>query len=248
MEKIKKCFYNSAFYVLMVLLCVAFVVLMLNAVWHIHSCAAENVKEEPVCILIDAGHGGEDGGAVSDDGVVEKDINLAISQYLRDYFELSGCNVLMTREDDAALGDITLPTVKERKRSDMKERLEMYNNEEVDCVISIHQNKFTSSQYSGAQVFYSANDSGSEVLAECLRKAVVSFIQPNNDRELKQADSNIYLLNNCVNPCVLVECGFLSNAEETARLVTEEYQKQVAFSIYCGTLEYLSDKGRVKTE
>lgn len=240
MEKIKKSIYNVIFYILVIVLSLAFVFLMLLAILRINCYAAESSGGDNVCILIDPGHGGEDGGAVSDDGVVEKEINLAISNYLKEYCELSGFEVLMTREDDTPRGDLSLPTIRERKLSDMQSRLEMYNLSEVDYVISIHQNKFTSPQYSGAQVFYSVNNEKSAVLAECLRKSVVGFLQPDNERELKPAGTDIYLLNNCQNPAVLVECGFLSNAEETALLVTPEYQKQMAFSIYCGTLECIN--------
>lgn len=241
MEKIKKSLYSAAFYILVVILSLAFVFLILQAVMKINCFAAESNDSDPVCILIDPGHGGEDGGAVSDDGVVEKNINLSISNYLKDFYELSGYTVLMTRTDDTPRGDTSLSTVKERKRSDMNSRLDMYNSDDVDLVISIHQNKFTSSQYSGAQVFYSVNNPNSGDLAEFLRKSIVGFLQNDNERELKQAGTDIYLLNNCNNPAVLVECGFLSNPEETSLLVTDEYQRKMAFAIYCGTLDYLNN-------
>lgn len=237
MEKLKQSIFNIIFYIFIVALIIALVFLLIFAIMKLNAYAFEDVQPEDVCILIDPGHGAEDGGAVSDDGVVEKGINLSISTYLREYLELSGFEVIMTREDDNIMGDQTLPTLQERHRSDMHARLDLYNSEDVDYVISIHQNKFTESQYSGAQVFYSPNDEQSEVLADYMRKSIVGFLQPENTREIKKAGSNIYLLNNCNNPCILVECGFLSNPEETALLNTEEYQRQMAFTIYCGMLD-----------
>lgn len=237
MEKLKQSIFNIIFYIFIVALIIALVFLLIFAIMKLNAYAFEEVQPEDVCILIDPGHGAEDGGAVSDDGVVEKGINLSISTYLREYLELSGFEVIMTREDDNIMGDQTLPTLQERHRSDMYARLDLYNSEDVDYVISIHQNKFTESQYSGAQVFYSPNDEQSEVLADYMRKSIVGFLQPENTREIKKAGSNIYLLNNCNNPCILVECGFLSNPEETALLNTEEYQRQMAFTIYCGMLD-----------
>ncbi len=241
MEKLRKSLLDAAFYLLIIAMCVAFLVLMIVAFVKVSVYAAESFAAESTRVLIDPGHGGEDGGAVSNDGVLEKDINLSISNYLNNYLELSGCPVDMTRTFDTACGDTTLATLQERHHSDMTTRLAMYNDD-YDLVISIHQNKFTQEQYSGAQIFYSANDERSEQLAECLRNAIVGFLQPTNERELKKAGTDIYLLNNSDNPAVLAECGFLSNAEETAKLVTEEYQKQMAFSIYCGTMEYLAQQ------
>lgn len=243
MEKLKKSICNIIFYILILMLGAAFVLLILQAIMKINCYAVENASSENICILIDPGHGGEDGGAVSDDGVVEKGINLAISNYLKEYYELSGFEVQMTRTDDTPRGDLSLPTIEERKRSDMQSRLEMYNSSDVDYVVSIHQNKFTESQYSGAQVFYSPNNEKSGQFAEYLRKSIVGFLQPDNERELKEAGTNIYLLNNCQNPAVLVECGFLSNPEETALLADTEYQRQMAFSIYCGTLDCIKNLG-----
>lgn len=241
MNGIKKNIYNIAFWSMVVLLSVSFVFLMFQAVLKVNASALENGADKQITVLIDPGHGGEDGGAVSDDGIVEKGINLAISTYLKEFYTLSGYNVLMTRSDDNTMGDQSLPTLKERRLSDMHERLDFYNSDEIDFVVSIHQNKFTESKYNGAQVFYSPNDEKSGVLAECLRKAIVGFLQPDNERELKKAGTDIYLLNNCQNPAVLVECGFLSNPEETAKLNNPEYQKQMAFTIYCGTLEYIKN-------
>ncbi len=241
MEKLKQSIFNIIFYIFIIALILGLVFLLIFAIMKLNVYAYEKPSPEEICILIDPGHGAEDGGAVSDDGVVEKGINLSISNHLKEYLELSGFRVEMTRDDDNIMGDRNLPTLKERLRDDMRKRLDLYNSEQIDYVISIHQNKFTESKYSGAQVFYSPNDERSEVLADYMRKSITGFLQPENTREITKAGSNIYLLNNCSNPCILVECGFLSNPEETALLKTEEYQKQMAFTIYCGMLDYIKN-------
>ncbi len=240
MEKLKQSLFNIIFYIVIVALIIGLVLLVIFAVMKINVYADETRSSAPLCVVIDAGHGGEDGGARSADGIAEKGINLAISQTLRDYFELSGIKVLMTRDDDTPMGDQSLSTFKERNRDDFRERLALFNREDVDCAISIHQNKFTEPQYSGAQVFYSPNNEKSADLAEYIRKSVTGLLQPDNERQNKTSDGNIYLLDNCSNPCVLVECGFLSNPEETAKLADEEYQKQIAFAIYTAVVEYLA--------
>lgn len=236
MEKLKKIIFNVVFYITIVAIIAALLFIMIIIVMKLNVHAMTNGKPESVCVLIDPGHGAEDGGAVSDDGLVEKDINLNVSQCLRDYLVLSGYEVRMTRDSDSLLG--SGDTLKERLHDDFAKRLEMYNDDDVDIVVSVHQNKFTESKYSGAQVFYSPNEPKSETLAVCLRRAIRGFLQPDNEREITKAGSNIYLLNNCNNPCVLVECGFLSNPEEAKKLSDESYQRELAFTIYCGILEY----------
>lgn len=237
MEKLKQSIFNIIFYIILIAIILGLVFLLIFVIMKINVYAVEEIPEQKICVLIDPGHGAEDGGAVSDDGVVEKGINLAISNYLKEYLELSGFEVLMTRDDDNIMGDQSLPTLTERRHSDMNARLDLYNSEDVDYVVSIHQNKFTESKYSGAQVFYSPNNEKSEKLADCMRRSIVGFLQPDNERDIVKAGTNIYLLNNCNNPCILVECGFLSNPEETAKLNSDEYQRQMAFSIYCGMLD-----------
>lgn len=206
------------------------------------SVAVEN-KSVPV-IVIDAGHGGEDSGAV-DNGIFEKDINLSIAKTLRDMLEVSGYKVEMTREDDISIYDNTAETTREKKVSDLKNRVSIINGRKNNILVSIHQNKFEQSQYFGTQMFYSKNDPKSAVLAEELRKSVTGMLQPDNKRELKQADSSIYILNKAEVPAVIVECGFLSNAEEAKKLSDSDYQQKMAFSIYSGILGYINKKGMV---
>ncbi len=192
-------------------------------------------------IIIDAGHGGEDGGAVGKDGTLEKDINLSISKKLQQFLLNSGFNVKMIRDSDISIYDEGLTHIKEKKVSDLKNRLNIVNQNENNLLISIHQNKFPENKYNGAQVFYSQNSPKSKELAENIKKSITGFLQPNNTREIKSATKDIYLLHNCKNVAVLVECGFLSNESELQKLNNEDYQSKIAFSIYCGFMEYLKD-------
>lgn len=189
-------------------------------------------------IIIDVGHGGEDGGAVADDGTLEKDLNLSIATYLYQYFQEHGFDTIITRTEDVALGDQNLSTIRERKRSDLQKRVEIMNSYPNSITISIHQNKFEQSKYYGTQVFYSVNDADSVKLAESIRASVVKDLQPNNKRETKPATESIYVLNHAQYTAVLVECGFVSNAEELANLKDTAYQKKLAYGIFSGFLDY----------
>lgn len=191
-------------------------------------------------IILDAGHGGEDGGAVGVEGIIEKDINLSVALRLRDVLEASGYNVIMTREKDIAIYDDDAETLREKKRSDLHNRLDIIekNGGENTIFVSIHQNKFPDSKYHGTQIFYSKHDPKSMDLAQAVRKSVTDFLQPDNDREIKEANQKIYLLNNAKIPAIVVECGFLSNPEECAKLADKNYQSEMAFSICCGLMDY----------
>lgn len=199
-----------------------------------------NCSESVKTIILDAGHGGEDGGAVGVDGIVEKDINLAITLKLRDYLEASGYKVIMTRDTDTAIYDNDVEGLKNKKRSDLHNRAKIIkdNSEGNNIFVSIHQNKFPDSKYFGTQIFYSKNDAKSQTLAESIKNSVVGLIQPDNTREIKPADKRIFLLEKSEIPSVVVECGFLSNKEEASKLIKDEYQSQMAFCVYCGITDY----------
>lgn len=188
------------------------------------------------CLLIDPGHGGEDGGAVAADGTQEKNINLSIALPLRDMLKIMGYEVRMTRSEDISIHDPDCQTVREKKVGDLKNRLALY--EQASLVVGIHQNKFEIPKYYGTQVFYSANNPESKLLATEIRQSVLTLLQPENKRELKKADSNIYLLDKTKVPAVLVECGFLSNPAELEKLKDPEYRSQMAFAIAGGILQY----------
>lgn len=219
------------------ILLTAFVFLMISAAVNIKvSVTSLSVKSMPA-IVIDAGHGGEDGGAVSNSGVLEKDINLSIANDTSALFYLFGFDVTQTRTTDIAL-DNGEDTIRKRKVADMKKRLEIFNSSKENTIISIHQNKFSESKYHGTQIFYSPNNEKSKQLADSIKFSVKGLLQPDNERECKKADSGIYLLKNTNNPAVIVECGFISNEEECNNLLSSEYQKQMAFSITAGFLSY----------
>ena len=176
----------------------------------------------------------------STDGTKEKDINLAVTLRLKAMLESAGFQVKMTRETDIAVNDPNLDTVKQRKVSDIKNRLKLIQNTPNCIFISIHQNHFSESKYNGTQVFYSKNHEDSKAIAEDIQNQVVTFIQPENKREIKPATESIYLLWNTNVPAVLVECGFLSNPSEAQLLKDVSYQDKMAFSIFCGILKYMS--------
>jgi len=193
-------------------------------------------------IILDAGHGGVDGGAVGVNGEVEKDINLSIALILRDMFRMSGYEVVMTRETDISIHDEGIKSVRKMKTSDLHNRLALVEAHPNAVFVSIHQNKFGSSSSWGTQVFFSPNNPLSEELAASIQSNVTALLQPGNNREYKKAGKNLYLMYQAKCPSVLVECGFLSNAEEAVKLSQTQYQSQMAFSIYYSVMDYLQPK------
>lgn len=191
-------------------------------------------------VILDAGHGGEDGGAVAPDGTLEKDINLMISCDIGMLFRLFGVRFVPVRETDVSVCDPGLDTIRQRKYSDIMNRAALTESVPEAVFLSIHQNIYSESKYNGTQVFYSPNAGDSSVLAENIQNAVSGSLQPDNDRKIKAADSSIYLLHNAKTTSVLVECGFLSNPEELSKLKDGDYQLAMAYYIFRGTLNFLS--------
>lgn len=191
----------------------------------------ENIKKT---VILDAGHGGFDGGASAGD-VLEKDINLKIALFLADHLRLLGYDVILTREDDSATNDEG-ERIRSKKISDMKNRLALMKSYPDAFFVSIHLNKYSDSQPKGTQVFYSQKTTESKLLAQSIQQTVKELLQSDNHREIKPATRDTYLLYNAPIPAVIVECGFLSNPAELALLKTEEYQKKMAFAVYCGII------------
>ena len=237
--------FDLLFYSVSVCICIVFAALMLSAFQKVDREVVQTFGENLPTIIIDAGHGGEDGGAVSDSGLLEKDINLSIAMQLKEMFQVSGFKVVMVRETDISVYDEGCTTIREKKNSDLHNRLKLIESQDNCVLLSIHQNKFTDSRYSGTQVFYSTQTPQSKELAEYLKESVVSMLQPENKRETKPATKDIYLLYNTTKPAVIVECGFLSNEKEAALLSDDAYQKKMAFSIYCGFMNYWKKTGGV---
>jgi N-acetylmuramoyl-L-alanine amidase len=195
-------------------------------------------SEAETCIVIDPGHGGEDGGAVSCSGVPESTYNLAISHRLKDMMNLLGYKTVMVRNSDTAVytqGE----TLAQKKASDLKERVKLVNNTGRALFVSIHQNYFSDSRYSGAQVFYASTE-GSEQLAKELQNEFVSKLNPGSRREAKKS-SGIYVMERIQCPGILVECGFLSNPQEEQKLRDPEYQKMLSVAIATTVGRYLSN-------
>lgn len=194
----------------------------------------------PEQIVLDAGHGGMDGGAVGIHSEQEKDINLAITKKVKTLFILSGYDVVMTRNDDVSIHDKSCKDLSTKKRSDIQNRLKIISKNPKVIAVSIHQNKFKDEEQQGAQMFYGKINPESDRLAQCLQNAFVRNLQPDNIRAIKEGTSSVYLLKHAPVPFVLVECGFISNDKEATLLSSKEYQDKVAFTIYSGIMEYLA--------
>ncbi len=204
-----------------------------------YTTASGSVDERPV-IILDAGHGGEDGGAVGADGTVEQLLNLQITKYLEEQLTVFGIQTVMTRTTEDSIHNPDAATTRERKVSDIHNRMKIMETTQNAVFVSIHQNKFQSKSEWGTQVFYSPNTTASAELADCIQQSVIETLQPENTRVIKKSGSSIYLLYYAKKPAVLVECGFLSNPSELEKLKDEIYQKKIAFSIALGILEYLN--------
>ena len=192
-------------------------------------------------VIIDAGHGGEDGGASSASGLIEKHLNLEISCILRDMLEKAGVEVVMTRTDDRLLYDRNVDFQGRKKKLDLAARLEVARTYEEGIFVSIHMNSFSDKRYSGLQVWYSQNCPGSMVLAQKIQSHTREKLQPNNKRTIKAADSKIFLLDNAISPAVLIECGFLSNPEEARLFESQAYKNELARVIYEAIMEFISE-------
>lgn len=193
-------------------------------------------EDGKICVVIDAGHGGVDPGKVGINGANEKDINLQIAGYVRQYLEANDIEVVMTRESDAGLNDADASN---KKVQDMKRRIELIDETAPAITVSIHQNSYPEEYVHGAQVFYYTGSREGQALAQIIQEELVARVDPENKRQVKANDS-YYLLKKTGSPIVIVECGFLSNKEEAEKLCTEAYQKRVAWAIHMGILRYLN--------
>lgn len=227
--------------VLAMTVCAVMIVLSVNLPQKLSGIAAngENSEIMPI-VLVDAGHGGVDGGAVSPiDGTVEKNLNLQIACKLRDMLRMFGVQVKMTRESDISVHDDDAQTIRRKKVTDLKNRLNMLDNGCCEALISIHMNIFSQSKYHGTQVFYGGLNPQSESLAKSVQNSVISLLQPDNNRVQKKSTKSIYLLYNAKKPAIMAECGFLSNSDDLQRLKSQDYQLKIAGAI-CGG--FMNDK------
>ena len=188
-------------------------------------------------IIIDAGHGGRDPGKVGSLGTLEKDINLQISFILKDILEAQDIHVIMTRDTDKDLSKTTANF----KVSDMKERVTLIQENNAALVISIHQNSYTTPEVYGAQCFYHTNSTEGKQLAAIIQNQIITSTSQTKIRPIK-GNNDYYLLKHSPVPTVIVECGFLSNPEEEKLLLTEDYQRKIAWAIHLGILQYINIK------
>lgn len=238
---------SESFYVIKFVICATVITCIAFALAFALSRAVEKratsaVSSPSYCgrvIVIDAGHGGEDGGAVASDGTLEKDLNFEVARLIKALCDLNGTQAIMTREDDSLLydryGDLESYTG-HKKEYDLKNRVRIASELENPVFISIHMNKFNQEKYSGVQIYYSKNNPASQMLARSIQNMTRQYLQPTNKRAIKQADSSIFVLDKLECPSVLIECGFLSNQNELELLKTSEHQSGLALTIFLSVI------------
>lgn len=193
-------------------------------------------EQEGLCVVIDAGHGGDDPGKIGINGAKEKDVNLSIARRVKDYLEKEDIRVVMTRETEDGLYDAD---ASHKKVQDMKRRIAIIEETAPDLTVSIHQNSYPEEYVHGAQVFYYEGSVEGQELADKIQKRLIEGADPENKRQIK-ANSSYYLLKKTKIPIVIVECGFLSNRTEAEALCSDEYQDRIAWEITLGILQYLN--------
>ena len=188
-------------------------------------------------VILDAGHGTPDEGAESKNGTTEAEINLKIVLKLQQLLEQSGCTVLLTRSDENAIYDLDSKTLKQKKISDIHNRVKIGNESSADIFVSIHLNKINEQQYYGWQTFYNTSNEQSKVLAEQIQENLNQTIQKENNRIAMKLNT-VYIMKHVEIPISIVECGFLSNPQEEKELLEDHYQEQLAWGIYNGIISY----------
>ena len=196
-------------------------------------------NQTPITVVLDAGHGGEDGGCEGN-GLIEKDLNLDITLRISSLLRKQGVNVVLTREIDKLLYDKNSDYEGKKKYQDVRRRLEIAKEQENPVLVSIHMNYFAQTQYSGLQVWYSKADARSRILANLVQSNIKYNLQLNNKRNIKEATSSIFLLDNATFPAILIECGFLSNPDEARALSDENYRQKLAEIIFNSIMTYIS--------
>ena len=232
---------NSAFICAfaLIFICYCYIGSRLIESSEISKTASVEIKEKKV-LVIDPGHGGDDGGAIGTNGVLEKDLNLAISNDLCEIFRFAGYEVIPTRTEDIMLYDKNSNYAGKKKILDLAARLTVGENALPDLFVGIHMNSFPQEKYSGLTVYYSDAMEESRLAASALREDVIALLQPENHRELKSG-GNIYLLERASFPAILIECGFLSNREECELLSTDGYRQKLSFVIFSSLSSFLEE-------
>lgn len=203
--------------------------------FHLEEVPVFSETESPI-LIIDAGHGGTDGGAVSETGTKESEINLAIAQKMEALTKLLGIEAVMTRDTEELEYPEEADTIRKKKVYDQKHRVEQINDTQNAVLISVHQNMYPNSKPRGPQVLYAATET-SDSFAVMTQQNLLSVL-PDNIRTASQIDDSIYLMKNIHCPAILVECGFLSNPDDEFLLKTEEYQRKLSLILICSYLQY----------
>ena len=191
-------------------------------------------------IIVDAGHGTPDEGAESSNGTTEAELNLKIALKLQNLLEQSGSTVILTRSDENSIYDVGSDSIRDKKISDIHNRVKIGNESSADIFVSIHMNKIEQQQYSGWQTFYNKANENSKILATFIQSNLNDAMQKENNRTPAQLNT-VYIMKHVEIPITIVECGFLSNPEEESLLQTEEYQNKLAWGIYNGITDYFYD-------
>ena len=199
---------------------------------------ADTMGNTATVVVIDAGHGGIDPGKVGVNDALEKEINLSIAMHLKDLLEQNEITVVMTREEDK---DLASENASNRKNEDLRARVQLIAETAPIAVVSIHQNSYPEEDVDGAQVFYYSGSEEGKLLGTMIQEQLKKEMDDGNHRVAK-ANKDYYLLKRSSSPAVIVECGFLSNYKEAELLITEEYQKKLAFAIHLGILQYIKTK------
>lgn len=196
-----------------------------------------NDKNKNLCVVVDAGHGGEDGGSEGSLKIPEKEINLKVALFLKDILTKNSVDVIMTRETDTSLHTKGAEKLKQRKRSDLTNRKKIADDSNADMLVSIHMNHFTNSKYKGVQVFYQSGNEKSQQIALAIRDSIAEAIGDENPRQVLKIDEKMIVTQTRI-PAVIVECGFLTNPVEEKMLVQEDYQNKLANGIATGILKF----------
>lgn len=222
----------SLMYVLSLGLLTAFAI---HGLFSAQTVSAQGIARH--MIVLDAGHGGTDGGASGADGTRESDLNLAVTLKTDAVLGLLGEQTLLTRTEDVDLSDLEAETIAQKKVTDIRNRVALINNHPGSVLMSIHMNTFPQSKYYGPQVFY-GTEGESKALGELVQKNLLN-VAPENQRKAKPISTEVYLMNHITVPAVLVECGFLTNSGELQKLKSEDYQKQIAIILAVSAANYL---------
>lgn len=226
-------------YLVLAILSFSLILGLISLMGYFVETKSEKFEVDGKIIVIDAGHGGEDPGAKSSDGLIEKDINLEIALRLKNLIEASGNKCVLTREEDKLHYSEGTEGMTAKRRQDLAYRKSIAESSKADVFISIHLNSFTQTQYYGAQTFYSGGSAESKKLAEIIQSELTDKVDKTNKR-VALVRNDITILKNSKIPTVLVECGFLSNPKDAKALGTDEHLNKTSEAIFIGCMKYLS--------